>query len=161
MKSIVVLFIIILIAACSSTERSNKVPDRFKDFMDQYFHGYKYEYEDISARGNKNYGQQYALFKIKKNDLKFNELEVIYEKLAVGGWRLVEVSNNKNYASFCYGEGFSLDILYPLKKYEKTPSGIPLNYDDMGYIYISPYKSTTKIAECNQDPNDFIDFTKL
>lgn len=34
--------------------------------MNQYFYGYKYDYEDISSGGNKNYGQQYALFKIKK-----------------------------------------------------------------------------------------------
>ncbi|WP_332604539.1 hypothetical protein [Acinetobacter sp. ESBL14] len=161
MKFLMVCFFIIFIVACSSAERSKNIPDRFKDFMNQYFYGYKYDYEDISSRGNKNYGQQYALFKIKKSDLNLNELNIIYEKLAKGGWRLVEISNNKNYASFCYGEDFSLDILYPLEKYEKTPSGISLNYNDINYIYISPYKSTTKITECNQNPNDFIDFTKL
>ncbi|WP_228153440.1 MULTISPECIES: hypothetical protein [Acinetobacter] len=160
MKSILVLLIFVFITACSSAETSKDIPDRFKDFMSQYFQGYNYEYKDTNARGNKNYGEQYALFKIKKTDLKKSEIEEIYDKLQGGGWRLVE-TNHKNYSNFCYGENFSLIILYPLGKYEKTPSGIPLNYDDMSAWHISVYKSTTKLAACNQDSNDFIDFTKL
>ena len=160
MKSIVVLFIIIFIAACSSMERSNKVPDRFKKFMDQYFYGYAYEYKDNSVRGNKNYGEQSALFTIKKNDLSQDEMGEIYNKLVEGGWRVID-TNYKNYTGFCYGEDFIIDVLFPLKKYEETASGSPINYTDINSWNIFIYKSTTKIAECNQDQNDFIDFTKL
>jgi hypothetical protein len=160
MKFLMVCFFIVFIVACSSAENSKKIPDRFKDFMEQYFYGYKYDYEDISSRGNKNYGEQYALFKIKKTDLNQDEIKNIYKKLEGEGWRLVE-TNNKNYVNFCYGEDFSLIILFPLGKIEKTPSGIPLSYDDHYHWYISLYKSTAKLAACNQNQNDFIDFTKL
>lgn len=37
--------------------------------MGNYFEGYEYDYKDTNARGNKNYGEQYALFKIKKQIL--------------------------------------------------------------------------------------------
>jgi hypothetical protein len=84
----------------------------------------------------------------------------IYKKIIEGGWRLVE-TNNKNYNSFCYGNDFSLDILFPLEINEKTTTGVPINYDDINSWNIFIYKSTTKIAECNLDQNDFIDFTKL
>lgn len=130
MKSILVLLILIFITACSSAERPKVVPDRFKDFMNQYFYGYKYEYKDISVRGNHNYGQQYALIKIYKSEISQEDMSGIYKKIIEGGWRLVE-TNNKTYNSFCYGNDFSLDILFPLEINEKTTTGVPINYDDI------------------------------
>jgi protein involved in ribonucleotide reduction len=67
MKFILILFLTIWLTACSSAKKPEIIPDRFKDFMEQYFYGYKYEYKDVSARGNYNYGQQYALIKINKS----------------------------------------------------------------------------------------------
>lgn len=160
MKFILILFLTIWLTACSSAKKPEIIPDRFKDFMEQYFYGYKYEYKDISARGNHNYGQQYALIKINKSEISQDDMSGIYEKIIEGGWRLVE-TNNKAYNSFCYGNDFSLDILFPLEINEKTTTGVPINYDDINSWNIFIYKSTTKIAECNQDQNDFIDFTKL
>ena len=84
----------------------------------------------------------------------------IYKKLEDGGWKLVE-TNHDNYVNFCYGEDFSLIILYPLGKFAKTPAGIPLSYDDINVWQISVYKSTSKLAACNQNSNDFIDFKTL
>ncbi|OEY95278.1 hypothetical protein BJD20_16230 [Acinetobacter proteolyticus] len=160
MKFILMLFFTFFLTACSNVERKEIIPDHFKGFMGNYFKGYEYDYKDTNARGNKNYGEQYALFKIKKTDLNQDEIKNIYKKLEGEGWRLVE-TNNKNYVNFCYGEDFSLIILFPLGKLEKTPSGIPLSYDDNYHWYISLYKSTAKLAACNQNQNDFIDFTKL
>ncbi len=160
MKFILILFLTIWLAACSSAEKSEVIPDRFKNFMSTYFNGYDYEYEDISVRGNRNYGRQSALFTIRKTDLSQAEMSNIYQKLADGGWRIVE-TNSKNYINFCYGDDSSLYILFPLKKNETTVSGSPINYEDMNAWNIFIYKSTTKIAKCNQDEKDFIDFTKL
>ncbi|WP_353173248.1 hypothetical protein [Acinetobacter rudis] len=160
MKTLLSFLIFPLILACSGEERIAAPPDRFTDFMNKYFTGYSYQYKDTSARGNQNYGEQYGLLKIKKNDLTQGEMINIYEKLQKDGWRLVE-SNNKNYFHFCYGEDLSLNILFPITKNDRTPSGAPLNYDDTSFWYMSIYKSTTKIAECNQNEGDFIDFTKL
>ena len=63
--------------------------------------------------------------------------------------------------NLCNGERFSLIIFYPLKWGKKTPSGIPLSYDSIDDWQISLYKSSSKLAACNQNPSDFIDFTKL
>jgi len=163
MKNYIIFFIfLIFFTGCvnTETEKSTVIPDRFKRFMSIYFSGYIYEYKDTSARGNHNYGEQYGLINIKKDDLNQNEIKNIYKKLEKEGWRLVE-TNNKNYMNFCYGDDFSLIIFYPLGGVEKTPSGIPLSYDDINEWQISLYKSTTKLAGCNQNLNDFIDFTKL
>ncbi|MFW2079578.1 hypothetical protein ACNPQK_01145 [Acinetobacter guillouiae] len=159
-KSIVTSFLVFWLAACSNTDKAEIIPDRFKNFMNIYFHGYIYEYKDINARGNHNYGEQYALIKIKKADLNRDEMKNIYKKLEDGGWKLVE-TNHDNYVNFCYGEDFSLIILYPLGKFAKTPAGIPLSYDDINVWQISVYKSTSKLAACNQNSNDFIDFKTL
>ena len=160
MKPILILFLFSWLVGCSGVHKQEIIPDRFKNFMSTYFHDYSYEYKDTSARGNKNYGEQYALIKIKKEDLNQNTIESVYKKLLKGGWRLVE-TNHKNYVNFCFGDNFSLIILYPLGGVEKTPSGIPLSYDDINSWHISLYKSTAKLAACNQNPKDFIDFTKL
>ena len=160
MKSILVFFLAIFLCACSNSNQPEIIPDRLKRFMDTYFHGYTYEYEDTNARSNQNYGEQYALIKIKKTDLDRDKIKSIYKKLEQTGWRIVE-TNQDNYINFCHGEKFSLIILYPLKALEKTPSGIPLNYDDIKFWQISLYKSRSKLAACNQNPDDFIDFTKL
>lgn len=58
-----------LVQACSGDTTFSIPPDRFVNFMNQYFQGKNYEYKDTSARGNRNYGEQYGLLKIKKNDL--------------------------------------------------------------------------------------------
>jgi len=147
-KSIVTSFLVFWLAACSNTDKTEIIPDRFKNFMNTYFHGYIYEYEDINARGNHNYGEQYALFKIKKIDLDQGEMKMIYNQLALNGWRVIE-SNDKNFISFCYGNNFSLDILFPLKKYEVTPSGVPIKFNEMDNWNIFLYKSTTTIAACS------------
>lgn len=147
-KSIVTSFLVFWLAACSNTDKAEIIPDRFKNFMNTYFHGYIYEYEDINARGNHNYGEQYALFKIKKIDLDQGEMKMIYNQLALNGWRVIE-SNDKNFISFCYGNNFSLDILFPLKKYEVTPSGVPIKFNEMNNWNIFLYKSTTTIAACS------------
>ncbi|WP_336954783.1 hypothetical protein [Acinetobacter sp. AS167] len=147
-KSIVTSFLVFWLAACSNTDKAEIIPDRFKNFMNTYFHGYIYEYEDINARGNHNYGEQYALFKIKKIDLDQGEMKMIYNQLALNGWRVIE-SNDKNFISFCYGNNFSLDILFPLKKYEVTPSGVPIKFNEMDNWNIFLYKSTTTIAACS------------
>lgn len=132
MKSTLVLFLFICLTACTSADKPELIPDRFKSFMSTYFHGYLYEYKDTNAHGNKNYGEQYALIKIKKTDLNRIEMKNIYKKLEDGGWKLVE-TNHDNYVNFCYGEDFSLIILYPLGKFAKTPAGIPLSYDDINF----------------------------
>lgn len=147
-KSIVTSFLVFWLAACSNTDKAEIIPDRFKNFMNTYFHGYIYEYEDINAHGNHNYGEQYALFKIKKIDLDQGEMKMIYNQLALNGWRVIE-SNDKNFISFCYGNNFSLDILFPLKKYEVTPSGVPIKFNEMDNWNIFLYKSTTTIAACS------------
>lgn len=147
-KSIVTSFLVFWLAAFSNTDKAEIIPDRFKNFMNTYFHGYIYEYEDINARGNHNYGEQYALFKIKKIDLDQGEMKMIYNQLALNGWRVIE-SNDKNFISFCYGNNFSLDILFPLKKYEVTPSGVPIKFNEMDNWNIFLYKSTTTIAACS------------
>lgn len=163
MKVYIILSILLVcFTGCTNTkvEKPENIPDRFKLFMDSYFSAYKYAYEDINPRGNHNYGQQYALFEINKNDLKENKMKKIYNKLINDGWRVIE-SNNKNYISFCYGENLHLVILFPLIENEVTLSGAPIYYDDINAWNIFIYNSTTKIAECNQNSNDFIDFTKL
>ena len=147
-KSIVTSFLVFWLAACSNTDKLEIIPDRFKNFMNTYFHGYIYEYEDINARGNHNYGEQYALFEIKKIDLDQGEMKMIFNQLAQNGWRVIE-SNDKNFISFCYGNNFSLDILFPLKKYEVTPSGVPIKFNEMDNWNIFLYKSTTTIAACS------------
>ncbi|MCG7221333.1 hypothetical protein [Acinetobacter sp. AG3] len=147
-KSIVTSFLVFWLAACSNTDKAEIIPDRFKNFMNIYFHGYIYEYEDINARGNHNYGEQYALFEIKKIDLDQGEMKMIFNQLAQNGWRVIE-SNDKNFISFCYGNNFSLDILFPLKKYEVTPSGVPIKFNEMDNWNIFLYKSTTTIAACS------------
>ncbi|MFW1984159.1 hypothetical protein ACG94M_12695 [Acinetobacter guillouiae] len=147
-KSIVTSFLVFWLAACSNTDKAEIIPDRFKNFMNTYFHGYIYEYEDINARGNHNYGEQYALFEIKKIDLDQGEMKMIFNQLAQNGWRVIE-SNDKNFISFCYGNNFSLDILFPLKKYEVTPSGVPIKFNEMDNWNIFLYKSTTTIAACS------------
>lgn len=147
-KSIVTSFLVFWLAACSNTDKPEIIPDRFKNFMNTYFHGYIYEYEDINARGNHNYGEQYALFEIKKIDLDQGEMKMIFNQLAQNGWRVIE-SNDKNFISFCYGNNFSLDILFPLKKYEVTPSGDPIKFNEMDNWNIFLYKSTTTIAACS------------
>lgn len=154
------LLIFPFIFACSSDAKVSVAPERFTNFMSQYFAAKDYQYIDTNARGNQNYGEQYGLLKIKKDDLTQEEMIKVYEKLTKNGWRLVE-SNQKNYFHFCYAEDLSLNILFPITQNDVTPSGAPLNYDDINFWYISIYKSTSKIAECNQDPKDFIDFTKL
>ncbi|MBK5649909.1 MAG: hypothetical protein I4N51_25070 [Acinetobacter sp.] len=147
-KSTVTSFLVFWLAACSNTDKPEIIPDRFKNFMNIYFHGYIYEYKDINARGNHNYGEQYALFEIKKNDLDQGEMKMIFNQLAQNGWRVIE-SNDKNFISFCYGNNFSLDILFPLKKYEVTPSGVPIKFNEMDNWNIFLYKSTTTIAACS------------
>ena len=147
-KSTVTSFLVFWLAACSNTDKPEIIPDRFKNFMNTYFHGYIYEYEDINARGNHNYGEQYALFEIKKIDLDQGEMKLIFNQLAQNGWRVIE-SNDKNFISFCYGNNFSLDILFPLKKYEVTPSGVPIKFNEMDNWNIFLYKSTTTIAACS------------
>ena len=147
-KSIVTSFLVFWLAACSNTDKAEIIPDRFKNFMNIYFHGYIYEYKDINARGNHNYGEQYALFEIKKIDLDQGEMKMIFNQLAQNGWRVIE-SNDKNFISFCYGNNFSLDILFPLKKYEVTPSGVPIKFNEMDNWNIFLYKSTTTIAACS------------
>ena len=147
-KSTVTSFLVFWLAACSNTDKPEIIPDRFKNFMNTYFHGYIYEYEDINARGNHNYGEQYALFEIKKIDLDQGEMKMIFNQLAQNGWRVIE-SNDKNFISFCYGNNFSLDILFPLKKYEVTPSGVPIKFNEMDNWNIFLYKSTTTIAACS------------
>ncbi len=147
-KSILTSFLVFWLAACSNTDKPEIIPDRFKNFMNTYFHGYIYEYKDINARGNHNYGEQYALFEIKKIDLDQGEMKMIFNQLAQNGWRVIE-SNDKNFISFCYGNNFSLDILFPLKKYEVTPSGVPIKFNEMDNWNIFLYKSTTTIAACS------------
>lgn len=147
-KSIVTSFLVFWLAACSNTDKAEIIPDRFKNFMNTYFHGYNYEYEDINARGNHNYGEQYALFEIKKIDLDQGEMKMIFNQLAKNGWRVIE-SNDKNFISFCYGNNFSLYILFPLKKYEVTPSGVLIKFNEMDNWNIFLYKSTTTIAACS------------
>lgn len=147
-KSILSSFLVFWLVACSNTDKPEIIPDRFKNFMNTYFHGYIYEYEDINARGNHNYGEQYALFEIKKIDLDQGEMKMIFNQLAQNGWRIIE-SNDKNFISFCYGNNFSLDILFPLKKYEVTPSGVPIKFNEMDNWNIFLYKSTTTIAACS------------
>ncbi|MEK7739075.1 MAG: hypothetical protein AAB326_03460 [Pseudomonadota bacterium] len=147
-KSTVTSFLVFWLAACSNTDKPEIIPDRFKNFMNIYFHGYIYEYKDINARGNHNYGEQYALFEIKKIDLDQGEMKMIFNQLAQNGWRVIE-SNDKNFISFCYGNNFSLDILFPLKKYEVTPSGVPIKFNEMDNWNIFLYKSTTTIAACS------------
>ena len=147
-KSILSSFLVFWLVACSNTDKPEIIPDRFKNFMNTYFHGYIYEYEDINARGNHNYGEQYALFEIKKIDLDQGEMKLIFNQLAQNGWRVIE-SNDKNFISFCYGNNFSLDILFPLKKYEVTPSGVPIKFNEMDNWNIFLYKSTTTIAACS------------
>ncbi|WP_335954814.1 hypothetical protein [Acinetobacter guillouiae] len=147
-KSILTSFLVFWLAACSNTDKPEIIPDRFKNFMNIYFHGYIYEYKDINARGNHNYGEQYALFEIKKIDLDQGEMKMIFNQLAQNGWRVIE-SNDKNFISFCYGNNFSLDILFPLKKYEVTPSGVPIKFNEMDNWNIFLYKSTTTIAACS------------
>ncbi|MBP2543654.1 hypothetical protein [Acinetobacter guillouiae] len=147
-KSTVTSFLVFWLAACSNTDKPEIIPDRFKNFMNTYFHGYIYEYKDINARGNHNYGEQYALFEIKKIDLDQGEMKMIFNQLAQNGWRVIE-SNDKNFISFCYGNNFSLDILFPLKKYEVTPSGVPIKFNEMDNWNIFLYKSTTTIAACS------------
>ncbi|MFW2172091.1 hypothetical protein ACG95N_01010 [Acinetobacter guillouiae] len=147
-KSILSSFLVFWLVACSNTDKPEIIPDRFKNFMNTYFHGYIYEYEDINARGNHNYGEQYALFEIKKIDLDQGEMKMIFNQLAQNGWRVIE-SNDKNFISFCYGNNFSLDILFPLKKYEVTPSGVPIKFNEMDNWNIFLYKSTTTIAACS------------
>lgn len=147
-KSTVTSFLVFWLAACSNTDKPEIIPDRFKNFMNIYFHGYIYEYNDINARGNHNYGEQYALFEIKKIDLDQGEMKMIFNQLAQNGWRVIE-SNDKNFISFCYGNNFSLDILFPLKKYEVTPSGVPIKFNEMDNWNIFLYKSTTTIAACS------------
>ena len=147
-KSILTSFLVFWLAACSNTDKAEIIPDRFKNFMNTYFHGYIYEYKDINARGNHNYGEQYALFEIKKIDLDQGEMKLIFNQLAQNGWRVIE-SNDKNFISFCYGNNFSLDILFPLKKYEVTPSGVPIKFNEMDNWNIFLYKSTTTIAACS------------
>lgn len=147
-KSIVTSFLVFWLSACSNTDKPEIIPDRFKNFMNIYFHGYIYEYKDINARGNHNYGEQYALFEIKKIDLDQGEMKLIFNQLAQNGWRVIE-SNDKNFISFCYGNNFSLDILFPLKKYEVTPSGVPIKFNEMDNWNIFLYKSTTTIAACS------------
>ncbi|KQX02279.1 hypothetical protein KTI63_00060 [Acinetobacter guillouiae] len=147
-KSTVTSFLVFWLAACSNTDKPEIIPDRFKNFMNIYFHGYIYEYKDINARGNHNYGEQYALFEIKKIDLDQGEMKLIFNQLAQNGWRVIE-SNDKNFISFCYGNNFSLDILFPLKKYEVTPSGVPIKFNEMDNWNIFLYKSTTTIAACS------------
>lgn len=147
-KSIVTSFLVFWLAACSNTDKAEIIPDRFKNFMNTYFHGYNYEYEDINARGNHNYGEQYALFEIKKIDLDQGGMKMIFNQLAKNGWRVIE-SNDKNFISFCYGNNFSLDILFPLKKYEVTPSGVLIKFNEMDNWNIFLYKSTTTIAACS------------
>lgn len=147
-KSTVTSFLVFWLAACSNTDKPEIIPDRFKNFMNIYFHGYIYEYKDINARGNHNYGEQYALFEIKKIDLDQGEMKMIFNQLAQNGWRVIE-SNDKNFISFCYGNNFSLDILFPLKKYEVTPSGVSIKFNEMDNWNIFLYKSTTTIAACS------------
>lgn len=147
-KSTVTSFLVFWLAACSNTDKPEIIPDRFKNFMNIYFHGYIYEYKDINARGNHNYGEQYALFEIKKIDLDQGEMKMIFNQLAQNGWHVIE-SNDKNFISFCYGNNFSLDILFPLKKYEVTPSGVPIKFNEMDNWNIFLYKSTTTIAACS------------
>ncbi|MCS4298973.1 MULTISPECIES: hypothetical protein [Acinetobacter] len=158
----ILFYFLICVAGCTNYEQENNnfIPDRLKVFMNKYFNKYSYYYEDINARGNHNYGEQYALFRISKDDLNQHEMEKIYNQLLEDGWRIIE-SNNKNYVSFCYGDNYSLDILFPLKKYEVTTTGVPIKFDDINSWNIFIYKSTTKIAECNQNSKDFIDFKKL
>lgn len=163
MKFILIFSIfVICFSGCVNreAEESEIIPDRFRNFMNTYFYGYKYEYQDTNARGNHDYGEQYGLININKVDLNTNDIKNIYKKLEEEGWRIVE-TNHKNYVNLCYGENFSLIIFYPLKWGERTPSGIPLSYDSIDDWQISLYKSNSKLAACNQNPDDFIDFTKL
>lgn len=152
-----ILFLTFVFSACTNS-RSNIPPDRFKIFMNRYFKDYDYIYKDIGARGNKNYGEQYGKFEIKKNILSRSEMANVYSNLEKDGWVMVDYKSN--YANFCFGEYISLNILFPLSKNETTSTGIPIVFDKMDVWNIFLYRSTSKLAKCNKNP-DIIDFTKL
>ena len=160
MKKNWILILVFLMISCSGNDHSKIVPDFFQTLMNTYFPGYTYQYIDANARGNQEYGDLYATFKIKKDDLNQDEMRGIFKKMEKDGWRIVETNNN-NYFNYCYGEKFSMIFLYPLKKIEMTPSNVPLNYADFDFWVISAYLGTTKITACNLNKSDFIDFTKL
>lgn len=126
--------------------------------MHNYFGDYEYIYQDISARGNNN-GEIYALMEIDKDKISLNETHLIVLKLIDNGWRIVGKKNN--YYELCQGDKESLDILFPLELLEYTSNGIPIDYKNMNKLNIFYYKSSTIIASCNENSNDFIDFTKL
>ena len=84
---------------------------------------------------------------------------LIVLKLIDNGWRIVGKKNN--YYELCQGDKESLDILFPLELLEYTSNGIPIDYKNMNKLNIFYYKSSTIIASCNENSNDFIDFTKL
>ena len=152
------ILVLVFLQACSSDRERNFLPDRFKIFMQKYFDGYDYVYQDIKGGGNYNYGNQYGRFEIKATDLSRDQIQSIYAKLEKDGWYMVDFRTSS--VSYCHGKYTETRIHYPLYASESDVRAIikDSDYVDVWNIYI--HKSTTKLSQCNKN-FDAIDFTKL
>ncbi len=154
MKLYLILITCLYIAGCSDSVSEHRTvePQVLKKFMRDNFEGLNYVYKDISLRGNNIYGDKYALFRIKKTDLEFEEMNKYYKKLMEKGWRLVD-TNQKNYYFFCYGRKTTLTVIFPLKSYEVLPSGETIYFqDDDGTSWnIFLDDRSSNVMECTRD----------
>ncbi|MFW1838283.1 hypothetical protein ACG9XS_06815 [Acinetobacter gyllenbergii] len=142
-KALYNIFLSCLLVSCNSVSE-NDVPEKIdlKEFYNEIFEGYKYEYD--TDRGKSS--TQLLVVKIKKQDFSSKDYEGVKNDLIKRRWDLVDSYNS--YYNFCKNNYYSVGILNPIYDKHYTRDGEEVNFKNKDYWYFALYYNKLGVNNC-------------
>ncbi|NNP75124.1 hypothetical protein A7P54_01675 [Acinetobacter sp. Ac_3412] len=144
MKVISILFLSVLLTACSSTEEKEK-DQYFYSVVNKYFGKFRpKEKVWIDKPMNK-----YATAEVKKSKMSFGDFESIQKKLQDDGWVLI--SSHDSFFEYCLGKKIYMGVLYPINPKHYGYDGEEIKYENIDEWSVGLSYSEAGIKHCVKD----------
>ena len=144
MKFISILFLFVLLTACSSTE---------KKLQDQYFYSVVNKYFGKFSPKEKVWidkpMNKYATAEVKKSRMSFGDFENIQKKLQDDGWVLI--SSHDSFFEYCLGKKIYMGVLYPINSKHYGYDGEEIKYENINEWSVGLSYSEAGVKHCIKD----------
>ena len=144
MKVISILFLSVLLTACSSAEEKQQ-NQYFYNVVNKYFGEYSPKEKFwIDKPVNK-----YATAEVEKSKMSYGDFESIQKNLQDDGWVLI--SSHDSFFEYCLGEKIYMGVLYPINAKHYGYDGEEIKYENINEWSVGLSYSEAGVKHCIKD----------